>query len=75
MKTALEILNRVEPNGELLDTETALRAMREYAAQFKVKPMTDDEIEQFDLSYPGMCPSIHLLVAFQNKLLNERKEK
>lgn len=34
MKTALEILNRVEPNGELLNTDTAIKAMKEYAMQF-----------------------------------------
>ena len=31
MKTALQILNEVEPNGELLSTELALRAMEIYA--------------------------------------------
>jgi hypothetical protein len=31
--TALEILNRVEPNGELLTTDHILKAMEEYAEQ------------------------------------------
>ena|SRR3990167_8182514 len=35
MKTALEILNLVEPNGELLDTDTAIEAMEKYADQFR----------------------------------------
>lgn len=36
MKTALEILNQVEPNGELLDTDQAIAAMELYA-ETKVK--------------------------------------
>ncbi len=36
MKTALEILNQVEPNGELLDTDKAIEAMELYA-EMKVK--------------------------------------
>lgn len=36
MKTALEILNQVEPNGELLDTDQAVEAMELYA-EMKVK--------------------------------------
>ena len=33
MTNLLKILNNIEPNGELLDTETALRAMREAVKQ------------------------------------------
>jgi len=36
MKTALQILNQVEPNGELLDTTQAIEAMELYA-EMKVK--------------------------------------
>ena len=36
MKTALEILNQVEPNGELIDTDQAIQAMELYA-EMKVK--------------------------------------
>lgn len=35
IKTALEILNQVEPNGELLDTDKAIEAMEKYADQFR----------------------------------------
>jgi len=42
MKTALEILNQVEPNGELLDTEQAIRAMEAYADQFRDKADVSD---------------------------------
>jgi hypothetical protein len=35
--TALEILNKVEPNGELLTTEIALKAMEEYAEQEAIR--------------------------------------
>lgn len=34
IKSALEILNQVEPNGELLDTDKAIEAMELYAKQF-----------------------------------------
>jgi hypothetical protein len=35
MKTAIEIVNEVEPNGELLCTEQAVQACENFAAQFK----------------------------------------
>ncbi len=42
MKTALEILNQVEPNGELLDTDQALEAMELYAVEY-AKSLKEDK--------------------------------
>lgn len=50
MRTALEILNQVEPNGELLDTDKAIEAMELYADQFRqpevsgsLPPLSEEE--------------------------------
>ena len=47
---ALDILNRVEPNGELLTTELALEAMEEYSLQ-QNKELSDrcKELEEENL--------------------------
>lgn len=55
MKSALEILNRVEPNGVLLDTETAIRAMEEYADQFKSELETDKSVQAEPLVMPKIA--------------------
>ena len=47
MKTALQILNQVEPNGELLNTEIAIRAMELYVEQ-QTAELKDDIKHNFD---------------------------
>ncbi len=56
MKTALEILNQVEPNGELLDTDQALEAMELYAVEY-AKSLKEDKRISVQEKLQGMCSS------------------
>jgi hypothetical protein len=56
MKTALEILNQVEPNGELLDTDQALEAMELYAVEY-AKSLKEDKWISVQEKLQGMCSS------------------
>lgn len=52
MKTALQILNQLEPNGELLDTDQAIEAMELFALQFKtIKTTCGKELMYDDQDY------------------------
>ncbi len=48
MKTAEEILNQVEPNGELLNTEKCVQAMKKYAKEAINELVKDYKTETFN---------------------------
>ncbi|MBK9800718.1 MAG: DUF551 domain-containing protein [Bacteroidetes bacterium] len=76
MKTALEILNQVEPNGELLDTDQALEAMELYAVEY-AKSLKEDKwirvsekMPDFDVSVLVFCRIYGVFIA-QHKYIGD----
>ena len=72
MKTALEIVNIVEQNGELLTTEQAIEACERYHAQYQyVKLLTEKQIEKWwKKSLNEIYGLTNLFSAFQSYILN-----